>query len=174
MGMSIAIANALTSIALAWMNTKAPQFGALVAKKDFTTMDRLFRFALSRSLTVMVLLGIGLCTLNFILHAESNQFAVRLLDPAIFTLLIAATCCVYVTNAQSIYLRANKEEPFMYLNVASAALTSASTFFLGKLFGASGMIAGYLAISVFVGLAGGSAIFYAKRRTYRDGYPGPR
>ena len=166
-GMSITATNALTTVAMAWMNTKAPRFGALVAKRDYATLDRLFNFVLSRSLTVIVLLGALLGVANLLLHAEANRLADRLLMPGAFFVLIAATVCNSVVYALSTYLRAHKEDPFMTLNLASAVVTSALSLVLVQAYGTMGIVCGYLAISVLVGLGWGSHIFAAKRRQWR-------
>ena len=166
-GMTIAIANAMMSIAMAWMNARAPGFGALVARRDYATLDRSFSFALSRSLAVILLLGIALCAADYLLHRMQFPLAARLLAPAPFAQIIAATICTYVTYAQSTYLRAHKEEPLMYQSMASAALTSLLTLWLGKLFGVNGIVFAYLAVSATVGLGLGSLIFSTKRRQWR-------
>lgn len=167
MGMSIAIANALMSIAMAWMNTKVPGFGALVAKRDYINLDRVFALTLARSFAVMVVLGWLLCIINYLIHAGHFQIADRILDPLAFSFLMLATTLNYVTYAQSTYLRAHKEEPFMLISLISAALIGVFTFTLADEYGATGIMAVYLAVCCSVGLGWGSVIFYSKRREWK-------
>ena len=167
MGMSIAIANALMSIAMAWMNTKVPGFGGLVAKRDYINLDRVFALTLSRSLGVMVVGGGVLCVINYVIHLKHIQFVERILDPLPFTFLMLATTLNYVTYAQAAYLRAHKEEPFLLISLISAALIGVLTFTLGREYGATGIMSGYLAVCGFVGLAWGSVIFLSKRREWQ-------
>jgi O-antigen/teichoic acid export membrane protein len=167
MGMSIAIANALMSIAMAWMNTKVPGFGALVAKRDYINLDRVFSFTLSRSLGVMVIGGGLLCALNYFIHVKHVQFVDRVLDPVPFTFLMLATTLNYVTYAQAAYLRAHKEEPFMLISLVSAALIGVFTFAWGGEYGATGIMSGYLAVCGSVGFGWGSLIFFSKRREWQ-------
>lgn len=167
MGMSISIANALMGIAIAWMNTKAPGFGALVAKMDYGNLDRIFALTLSRSLAVMLIIGGALSAINYIIHAESIPIAYRILDPLPFLLLIVATIFAYVTYAQASYLRAHKVEPFMMISLISAALIAGLTILLGKKYGATGLMAVYTAVYGIVGIGWGSKIFYAKRREWQ-------
>lgn len=167
MGMSISIANALMGVAIAWMNAKAPGFGALIAKKDYFTLDRIFSLTLSRSLAVMLILGGTLCAINYIIHVESMPVAYRILDPLPFLLLILATIFAYVTYAQSTYLRAHKVEPFMMLSLISAALIGGFTISLGKEYGAIGLMSVYAAVYLIVGIGWGSKIFYSKRAEWK-------
>jgi O-antigen/teichoic acid export membrane protein len=168
MGMSISIANALMGIAIAWMNTKAPGFGSLVAKKDYDNLDRVFALTLSRSLAVMVVIGGGLCAMNYIAHIELMPFAYRILDPLPFLLLILATILAYVTYAQATYLRAHKEEPFMLISLISAALIGSLTVLLGNKYGSTGLMAAYAAVYSIVGVGWGSKIFLSKRREWQE------
>lgn len=167
MGMSITIANALMSIAMAWMNTKVPGFGTLIAKGNYLALDRIFGLTLSRSLGVLVVGGGGLCVLNYIVHITHIQFADRILEPIPFTLLMLATTLNYIAYAQAAYLRAHKEEPFLLISLISAALIGILTFVCGARYGATGMMASYLAVCIFVGFAWGSVIFFSKRSKWQ-------
>lgn len=167
MGMSIAIANALISIPMAWMNTKAPSFGALVARREYAKLDQLFAMTLSRSLGVMVVLGGVLCIINYIIHIENFVFANRVLDWLPFCILIGATTLNYVSYCQSAYLRAHKEEPFLATSLISAALIGVLTFASVRDYGAMGVMSGYLAVCAFVGFGWGSKIFFEKRQKWQ-------
>jgi ABC-type polysaccharide transport system permease subunit len=167
MGMSFSLANALMSVAMAWMSTKSPQFGTLVAHKDYTRLDEIFNSTLIRSFVVIFTLGVTLCAVNYFLHLISLPLALRFLNPLPFTLLIAATMLNYVTYAQSTYLRAHKQEPFLFISLISAALIAVSTLTLGKMQGATGIMAGYLGVCTCIGFGWGSWIFIAKRREWR-------
>lgn len=167
MGMSFSIASALMSIAMAWMSTQAPKFGTLVARKDYITLDHLFKLTLLRSFLVMLLLGAALCIVNYFLHVENIRFASRLLDPLPFTLLILTTMLNYVTYAQSAYLRAHKQEPFLLISLMSAVLVAILTVVLAKEYGATGIMSGYFVVCAVVGFGWGSVIFFAKRKEWQ-------
>ncbi|MDD4929264.1 MAG: hypothetical protein PHP85_08310 [Gallionella sp.] len=167
LGMSFSIVNALMSISMAWMSTKAPQFGTLVAKRDYVSLDRLFKLTLSRSFFVMGVLGVMLCIVNYFLHVENIQFSSRVLDPLPFTLLILTTMLNYVTYAQSAYLRAHKQEPFLMISLISAGLIAALTFALGKEYGALGIMSGYFSVCAIIGFGWGSVIFFTKRSEWQ-------
>lgn len=167
MGMSIAIANALMSLAMAWMNTKVPSFGGLVAKRDYINLDRIYSLTLFRSLGVMVAGGGLLCTINYVIHLAHAHLVERILDPLPFTLLMLATTLNYITYTQAAYLRAHKEEPFLMISLVSAILIGVLTFSLGREYGSTGIMSGYLAVCGIVGFGWGSAIFFSKRREWQ-------
>ncbi|MGV3581306.1 MAG: lipopolysaccharide biosynthesis protein [Methylophilus sp.] len=167
MGMSISLANALTSIALAWMSTKSPGFGTLIANKDYVSLDKVFILTLSRSLIVIAVISVLLSMLNYFMHIERILLASRLLDPLPFTLLMITTVINYITYAQSTYLRAHKQEPFLLISVISALLIGVLTFCVVREYGSVGIMSSFLAVSITIGLGWGSLIFSSKRRSWQ-------
>ncbi len=54
----------------------------------------------------------------------------------------------------------------MLISILGALLTAFSTYFLGKHYGAIGMVTGSLMIGVFMGLPSGTYIFLKYRRIW--------
>ncbi len=166
MGMSLTITSALSTVAIAWMNTKASPFGALIARKEFETLDRLFFRTLWQSAllliagAVVLLLGLGFVTMRF------PHLAARVLPLPVFGLLLATLFCNHFVFSEAIYLRAHKREPFLPVSIAVGVLTACSTVFLGKLWGATGVTLGYFCITIIIGLGFGTYIFITKRRQW--------
>jgi hypothetical protein len=52
------------------------------------------------------------------------------------------------------YLRSHKQEPYLINSVVGSILTALSTIFFGQKFGLIGIVGGYTALAVFVGLRG--------------------
>ena len=42
MGMSLTLTNALITVAISWVNTKAAPFGSMIARKEYVRLDQLF------------------------------------------------------------------------------------------------------------------------------------
>ena len=166
MGMSLSLANALQAIAISWMNTKAAPFGAMVARKQYDQMDKVFFPALLQSVCVYVagalVIVAGAASLN-IMHL---RFAQRLLTPICLAGLLGATALNVVIFGQALYLRAHKQEKFLLNSVIGAILVSTSTYFLGRYYGAPGIVAGNLAIAVLFGLPSGTYMFVKYRRLW--------
>jgi hypothetical protein len=166
MGMSLTIASALSTLAIAWMSTKASPFGALIARRDFETLDRLFFRTLWQSAlllvagTVVLLLGLAYIAMRF------PHLAVRVLPLPVFGLLLATVICNHIVFSEALYLRAHKREPFLAVSIAVGVLTACSTLLLGKFWGATGVTLGYFCTGGIFALGFGTYIFITKRRQW--------
>lgn len=166
MGMSISIMNSISTVAIAWVDTKAAPFGSLIAKGDFKMLDRLFFPCLRQSLAVLILGGAAFWLGSLGLHLAHLSLAQRILDPLPMGLLLAAAIVNHIVFAQAVYLRAHKQEPFLWLSITIAVLVGLSTYFLGQSLGATGMMAGYFVVNLILGLGAGTAIFIRKRHLW--------
>ncbi len=166
MGMSLNIAGALSTIAIAWMNTKAAPFGQLIARRHFSELDRSFRRALTQS-TGINLLGATLVFLAaLILAAHHVPLAARLLAPLPFAMLLAGSIGNNVVSAEAMYLRAHKQEKFMVNSIVGALYTAPMVWLLGRSFGSLGIASGYLAGTIVIGLGFGTYTFQKYRRQW--------
>jgi hypothetical protein len=166
MGMSLSLANALQAVAISWLNTKAAPFGSLVAKRRYSELDHHFFRALSQSIFVfaagsVIVIG-GVAYLN----AKHIRFADRLLSPACIAGLLIATAVNVVVFGEALYLRAHKQEKFLLNSILGAALVAPSTYFLGRFYGAQGIVAGNVAIALLMGLPLGTYVFLKYRRLW--------
>jgi O-antigen/teichoic acid export membrane protein len=166
MGMSISIANALASVAIAWVTTKAAPFGTMIARREFAELDTVF-FRSARQ-AVALCLGGALCVwLGCLVLAERHvAFAQRVLPPLPFAFLLMSVVLNQVVASMALYLRAHKQEKFLVNSVVGAVCVALSTYFLGRRFGAVGMTAGQFAITAVVGVGYGSYIFLRYRRLW--------
>ncbi|MGK5027408.1 hypothetical protein [Janthinobacterium sp. RB2R34] len=162
MGMSLSIGSAISSIAIAWINTKAPTFGNLIASKRYTELDTLFARILKQSMLVVVFGGLGAFILKYALTYFGSNLADRMLPLLPFSLLMLVAIVNHVVFAEAIYLRSHKREPFMWLSLAIGISICISTFYFGKNYGVTSMMAAYLLICTG-GLIWGTLIFRSKR-----------
>jgi O-antigen/teichoic acid export membrane protein len=163
MGMSLSIGTAIMSVSIAWISTKSPQFGALIATKRYAELDHVFFRALVQSCIVCVSGCVAAFAITLYLYRHGSPFAHRLLNPWQLSLLLSTITINQLVFAEALYLRAHKQEKFLLISVWNAILMTGSTYFLGKSFGATGMMAGYLAINAVVGLGLGSFTFLKYR-----------
>lgn len=168
MGMSLSIMASISAIAIAWVATKAPSFGTLIAKGEYQALDRLFFRCVWQSVALIVLGGAAFWFGTLLLRGVGHPLGQRLLPPLPLSLLVAASIVNYIVYAEAVYLRAHKQEPFLWISLASGGLIGASTYLLGKEFGAIGVMAGYLAVSTLVGLGAGTWVFFSKRRLWHS------
>ena len=168
MGMSLSITSALNIVAMTWVNTKIPIFGQLIARKEYQSLDRLFFRSLLQAL-IAVISGGGVlwCTVA-VLYAWQIPLSQRILGPLPMALLTSVAVINVIIFGMAAYLRAHKEEPFLWNSVIGAVLVTISTYFLGRAFGVIGMASGYCALSAFYGLGYSTWIFVTKRREWHS------
>jgi hypothetical protein len=164
MGMSLTAMGALATVAAAWIGTKMSPFGALIARREFDELDRLFFPALWRSLALMVFLGVCFWGAATVFFLSGHRLGERVLPPLPLAFFVGTTILNHVLGAEAVYLRAHKEEPFLWLSVAVAAGVISSTYLLGRT-SVVGMMAGNFVVTL-LGLIAGTAIFLRKREAW--------
>jgi Na+-driven multidrug efflux pump len=166
MGMTWQLVMMLQAAALAWVQTRAPLFGRLVAKRDFRELDRVF-FRLTWISLLVVVVGaaaiwFGVWGLNF----AEFRFAKRVLDPLPTALFVLAIVVCHVPNCATFYLRAHKREMLLPLSVVSSLLIGGTVWWFGSLYGPLGMACAYLVVVSSVVLPWQTSIWRQCRKTH--------
>ena len=146
MGMTLALAMAVQSMAVAWIYAKAPKFGILVARKDYRTLDRLW---LKTSLVSMSVASAGLTAawvLLWGLDALHISLGGRLLPLVPAGLFFLAVALLQITQCEAAYLRAHKREPLVAVGIVSSLAIGLLVWQMGSRFGPTGAGASYLAV----------------------------
>jgi len=166
MGMSLQIIMAMNGVAMVWITTKVPFFGQLIAKKQFGQLNTLFKSSLIQS-SIFLLISV-LCVLAGLygLNYFSSQYAVRLLPFSLFSIMCLVCLINHIVFAEASYLRAFKKEPFMILSVMGGIVTSGLAFLLIPRLGLEGAVYAYSLPAVFIGLTGGTIIFFFKKKEW--------
>lgn len=167
MGLSLAIASALMGISVAWLNTKVPIFGNLIARGDYESLDRLWKKTATATVVLLCIGSAVLFAISLVIQGWQTELSRRLLPATPLALLLLATVCNFITIAQAAYLRAHKEEPFLILSITNGIAVAVCTGLLASSYGATGIMAGYFFCSLGIGLLWGTLIFIAKRKGYR-------
>jgi O-antigen/teichoic acid export membrane protein len=166
MGMSLSLTNALVSVAVSWINTKAAPFGAMIARKEYAKLDHSFFQAIKQSFAVCVAGAATIWSLVVYMNWAHISLAHRILDPLSLGLLLLTAPLNVIIFAEATYLRAHKQEKFLLNSVLGGILVGASTYFLGKSFGAIGVVTGSLLIGVLFGLPYATYVFLKYRRIW--------
>jgi hypothetical protein len=167
MGMSLMVTTAIWLFAQAWINTRAVDFGALVASRKFDTLDHIFRNVLGQSTAVAVLLSTAVMIGVEVLRRIGHPLAERLLPPLPLFVLIVATVLNHIVSAEATYLRAFKREPFVIVFPPIFAITTIGSFVVAQRFGATGMVTVLAVAMAVIGLGGGTFLFMTRRRRWR-------
>ncbi len=166
MGMSLNLCAGIGSVALAWMNTKASPFGALVARGEYEKLDHLFFRTLKQS-TALLIFGAALAL--FLLAVCGHywpRLPARLLPLWVVGIMLGNTILGHIVYSQALYLRAHKEEPFVGQAFLSALIVGGLTFVLGKYSGANAIVLGVFSQGILFGLPYATYIFVTKRRKW--------
>ena len=166
MGMSLNVVNALQAVAISWMNTKAAPFGGMVARKEYGLLDHVFFKSLRQSLAVFCAGALLVITCVVYLNFRHLAIASRLLSPESLAALLLSTAINLLVFGQALYLRAHKQEKFLGNSILAAILISLSTYFLGRKYGAPGIVAGNLILAIVVGLPYGTYTFVKYRKLW--------
>jgi O-antigen/teichoic acid export membrane protein len=166
MGMSLNLSNAIASIAIAWINTKAAPFGAMIARREYASLDRLFFRSVWQSISLAFMGALVVWAGVLLLNHRHLPFAQRVLPPLPFAFLLISMVMNQAVNSWALYLRAHKQEKFLIPSVIGASCLTLSTYFLGRHFGALGMTSGQLVIGLTVGVGLGYYTFAHYRKLW--------
>jgi hypothetical protein len=166
MGMTISVCGTLTSLAIAWMNTKAAPMGRLIALRDFAGLDHMFFLALKQSMAAAVLASAAVWITLYALRMHHVPFSLRLLPPKPLALLLLTTIANIFVFAEALYLRAHKQEKFMVNSILGALWMAPATLLLGRWYGAYGIAIGYFLCTLAIGVGLGTATFVKYRRLW--------
>ncbi|MFN8535725.1 MAG: hypothetical protein U0556_19480 [Dehalococcoidia bacterium] len=150
MGMTLSIATAVQTLGLIWVQTRAPAFGVLAARRDFSALDRLWLRVTAVGAGVAVLAGLGGVALVIVLNLVQLPIAGRLLDPLPTAILVLASVANVVPLSMSLYLRAHKREPLLAVSLVSSLLNGLLVWLGGMTFGAMGVVVAYAGVILFV------------------------
>lgn len=165
-GLAWALVNAVSGVSTAWINTKVPRFGTLVAQREFRQLDRLALRAALGAVAVAALGAVAALVALQGLHVWFPAIAQRFLPLLPCAVLLGAVVLLQISYAQSSYLRAHKREPLLGISVIGALLIGASTWYFGSRHGALEMAWGYFAVVAVFTLPAGTVIFARCRRQW--------
>jgi formate/nitrite transporter FocA (FNT family) len=170
MGMTLNVCGTLTSMAIAWMNTKAAPFGRMIARREFAKLDRTFFAALVQSAGAAVIACTGVWLITYWLTVHGHYIPHRLLPLAPLAFFLFATVGNIVVFAEALYLRAHKQEKFMINSIAGALYIAPIAWWMartpGPHHGAWGIAAANAIGVVFIGLGLGTYTFLRWRRIW--------
>jgi hypothetical protein len=152
-GMSLAIATAPVTLATAWLYSRYPRYGALVAQGATRELASLALRAAADAVGVCILgAAAGAIALALLRHV-APVFADRAMSPAVTLALGIGNSGWIVIQAITAYVRAWRGEPLAGATVLGAILVVGSTVLVATLQGAAGTIAITYAVAVLGGAA---------------------
>ena len=146
MGMTWQIIGSLGPLAMAWISTKVPTWGILIAKKEYLELDRNFYKASGISILVIVFGALLILMIVYGLNYYQHPLAQRMLAPLPTLLFLLGAIGVQVSQCFSSYLRAHKKEPLMLLGVSVGLTAGLLVWILGSKYGPLGAGASFFLV----------------------------
>lgn len=171
-GMMLTVMTAMQAASLAWIETRRPLFGALIAERRFQELDVLF-FRMSK-------IAVGLLAVGVILFVAGVEVASRLPHwfferiterlPETTSVLIYGAGLIVMQLAQctNLYVRAHKRDPFLTAAVVSNVIIAVLVFVLGRQYGILGVVIGYAVGVSFVQTPLWVGIWYRTRKAWHQ------
>lgn len=166
MGMSLSLANALQTVAISWMNTKAAPFGGMIARKEYKRLDQVFFQTLKQSVAVFSIGSLIIWLASVYLSFTHSRIATRIINPMAFGFLLCTSLLTVIVSAEALYLRAHKQEKFLLNSILGALFVGPSTYFFGRYYGAPGIVTANFVISIGLGFGFGTFTFLKYRRLW--------
>lgn len=167
MGMTLTLVGAIESVACAWLNTRGPQFGILIARGEHPALDALFNKSLRIALCIAVLAAAMLVLCLWLVNAYWPQYAQRVLPIGCVALFAMHRVLNVAVSGIAIVLRAHRQEPLVGVSIVNAVAIAACTYYLGRLYGPWGLAIGLAAVTAFWTLPTSIQVFRKKLRAWR-------
>jgi O-antigen/teichoic acid export membrane protein len=149
-GMTWQVFTMLQVLGLAWVQTRVPRFGMLIAQRDFAGLDTLWRHTALLAIGVFAV-GMGAFLLfQIMLKHFDIDFSRRLLEPDVTLLLLPTGLLALWVQCAASYWRAHKVEPIGISAGIPGLMNGVLVWWLGKTYGALGAIGAYLLMLAMV------------------------
>jgi hypothetical protein len=164
LGVTLAVATAPLTLAIAWLHGRYPSFGALVAEGKTREFDALARRAAIEATTVFGAICVALTVVVLLLPRVLPAFAIRFLQPVSLLALMAGNLGALLLQAMAGWLRAFRDEGIFAPIVGGAVAVALSSGVAGALGGARLMAGVFAASSLLIALPLAAAHFVRVRR----------
>ena len=149
-GMTLAIATAPLTLALAWLQARYPQYGALLARGQVEDLGRLAWKATVQAASVCVIGVSAAAAVVWLIGRSSPTLAARAM-PARWIVVLGATNLAWLLiQSMGGYLRAWREEPLMETAILSTLLSVGGVWVVART-NATGLVVATYALFVGVG-----------------------
>jgi hypothetical protein len=172
LGMTWTVLTALQSASMAWLETRRPELGMLIAKRRWRELDRVFFGMFRRAFLGLSVSAAAFCGGVVLLGLREEWLFVRLserllppLPTAVFSLALVALQPALCVN---LYVRAHKRDPFLGAALVSSTSIAVLQLVLGRIWGATGMACGYLLGTGLIQTPLWLWIWSAARRDWHD------
>lgn len=166
-GISLNAMSAISAIASAWVQSKAPTMGKLIAKRKFKELDELYFPAVDRVMVASALVIAVLVAMVVALNQFHIPDANRLLPPIPFTFIMLAALANSILACQGMYMRAHKQDPYYVMYIVMAVALTVVELLIASHFGSNVLAFAYfVALAIF--LVPSTIILQKKRKAWHE------
>lgn len=132
MGMTWQVLTNLSLVAYAWIRTRAPEFGRLIAEKNQSASNRAF-FKATIGSTLLLLLAIASFLIVLVILRNSTfelgaKVAGRFLDPGTILWFAIAIVPLHLTQCFAIHIRSHKIDPVWRITIIGNVILGISIY----------------------------------------------
>jgi hypothetical protein len=173
MGMTLQAISTIQMVALAWIQTRVPRIGSLLARGNDRDARGIFRGMLAACLGVYVLASAAFLVLILLLHAWKPALAERVLDPVDVVLFEIGMGLTLLISGLATYVRAHKIDPFLWVGLLNAAVTGTLVWYFGRADGPRGAALAHIGVTVAIMLPATIVIYrnVSRRAATHDPLP---
>lgn len=172
-GLTWTVVSAIRAACSAWLRSRQPRLGALVAQKNYAEMDRVFFRVSGIALGIMLIASVGFTATVMFLPWLGLGIETRLLSIWPTVLLGVGSWAALAMEFQWVYLHAHGKSPFLKLSMLGNILSGALIIGLGYRFGALGVAAAFAIMHMLVFLPMSSWGFVYLRQRWHGAEASP-
>lgn len=143
LGLSLSIGTLMLNLGMAWINTKVPVWGRLIAVQNHKEMNVSYERAFRQSFVFFVIMALLAMISLYILEVLDIKIIKRLLSFESFFFMCLSMLGNHVVSCQATYVRTHKIELYTTLSILTALLLSFMMYFITKYYPSKFMMIGY-------------------------------
>lgn len=145
LGMALTVFTAISTIGMSWVNAKAPNFTAHIARGERRELNSLFKALFIRSTLAIAFTSTGFVLVAWYLTQIGMPLMTRIAPPSVLAVLAVVTTVNSMIFAMAIYVRAHLEEPMLTQSVVGGLLVACAVY-IGSIYGVLTTMLLYMAI----------------------------
>lgn len=149
-GMTWNILASVSGAGSAWVRTRAPLFGSLVASKTYSELDRIFFRVAWIGLAMLLVMTAGFIGALGLLSIWEPRFYDRFLGIWPTVILSIGSFSALAMSFQWYYLHAHGKSPYLGVSIVGCCLSGFLIWFLGRQAGVLGVACAYATIHTLV------------------------
>ena len=170
MGLSLTIANMLGILSQSWIARHVPQLAQFAAKKDWHSMDKLFRRDFSIATASLIFGAIVICCCYCLLAYTPYQHRVLPFVP--FAGLLGIALLNHIIGGLAVQLRSYKQEPLVWVAALAAVATVPLAIWSSQIYSAEGVVASIFCVQLFFSLPAALVVWRHSNKKWRTAIDG--